>query len=439
MSFTRYPTYTDSGVDWLGEVPGHWSLKPIWTYFRRVKRTGFEGEQLLSVYRDHGVVPKASREDNFNKPSDDLSTYQLVVPGDLVINKMKAWQGSVAISQNRGIVSPAYFVYAAVHDSDSRYLNYLMRSLRYITGYLTVSKGIRVNQWDLEPELHSRLPLLVPPAQEQECIADFLGRETAKIDALVAGQRRLMELLKEKRQAVISHAVTKGVNPDAPKKGSGIEWLGDVPAHWAVRSVRRVSAFLTSGPRGWSEKLGEEGRLFIQSGDLDDSLQIDFSAAKRVQVGEDAEADRTRLLEGDVVVCITGAKTGNVAVCAGLPELAHINQHLCLIRLNESILPAFLGAFLKSSAGQTYFDLSQYGLKQGLSLQDVRDSTILVPPLDEQASIVEFIAKETKKFDALSAAADRAVNVLQERRSALISAAVTGQIDVRGFVDQEAA
>lgn len=128
MTFPRYADYKDSGVEWLGEVPGHWAEKPLWTLFRRTKRVGFADETLLSVYRDFGVIPKSSRDDNFNKESEDLGLYQLVHPGDLVINKMKAWQGSVAVSGFRGIVSPAYFVYEALHKENSRYLHYLMRS-----------------------------------------------------------------------------------------------------------------------------------------------------------------------------------------------------------------------------------------------------------------------------------------------------------------------
>jgi type I restriction enzyme S subunit len=183
-----------------------------------VKRTGFAEEQLLSVYRDYGVIPKASRDDNFNKPSDDLYSYQLVQSGDLAINKMKAWQGSVAISSFRGIVSPAYFVFKPNHHEEPRYLHYLLRSAEYTAGYLSMSKGIRPNQWDLEPQEHSRMPVLIPPRPEQLAIATFLDRETAKIDALVEEQKQLIELLKEKRQAVISHAVTSpSYSPKLPK------------------------------------------------------------------------------------------------------------------------------------------------------------------------------------------------------------------------------
>ncbi|CAK6692456.1 Type-1 restriction enzyme EcoKI specificity protein [Cyanobium usitatum str. Tous] len=439
MTHKRYEKYIDTEEAWLGSHPSHWARKPLWTLFRRVKRQGFESEELLSVYRDHGVIPKSSREDNFNKPSDDLSAYQLVEPGDLAVNKMKAWQGSVAISKHRGIVSPAYHVYTSLHSENQRYLHYLMRCDRYITGYLAISKGIRVNQWDLQPEYHSRMPVLLPPLNEQLGIASFLDRETAKIDALIAEQQRLIELLQEKRLAVISHAVTKGLNPNAPMKNSGVEWLGEVPEHWDVCRVKAVSVFTTSGPRGWSERVGDVGALFVQSGDLTDVMGVDFANCKRVQVGDDAEASRTKLLDGDLVVCITGAKTGNVAVCESVPESSYVNQHLCLIRPGEGVHPRFLAALLKSGCGQTYFSLAQYGLKQGLSLEDVREAPVALPPLDEQDRICQWLRGVSSRYLPLESESQRTISLLQERRSALISAAVTGQIDVRGQVPEAVA
>ena len=231
-----YPTYRPSDVEWLGEIPEHWRLQPLWTMFRRSKRTGHEKCELLSVYRDYGVVPKSSRDDNFNKPSEDLSTYQLVQHSDLVINKMKAWQGSIAISEHLGIVSPAYHVYVGDHCNDDRYLHHLFRSGPYVAAYQRISKGIRTNQWDLEPEEFSRIEILLPPLAEQHAIAAFLDRETAEIDSLVAKKERLIELLQEKRTALISRAVTKGLDPDVPMKDSGIEWLGEIPVR-----IRRAS------------------------------------------------------------------------------------------------------------------------------------------------------------------------------------------------------
>jgi type I restriction enzyme S subunit len=282
-------------------------------------------------------------------------------------------------------------------------------------------------------EKYANLILPIPSPYEQQAITNFLDLETAKIDGLIEEQRRLVELLKEKRQAVISHAVTKGLNPNAPMKPSGIEWLGDIPEHWEVKRLKTVSIFITSGPRGWSDRISESGELFIQSGDLNDSLGIDFNNSKRVIVGNDAETFRTRLLDGDIVVCVTGAKTGNVAFCSIVPGVAYINQHLCLVRPNDQILTEFLGIHLKSDLGRTYFDVSQYGLKQGLSLEDIKEAPVIVPDLNEQRQIIAHIKSVTNEFEILISEAEKSITLLQERRTALISAAVTGKIDVRGL------
>ena len=178
----------DTGIDWLSQIPAHWKVVPFWSEFSRQKSVGHPTEELLSVYRDYGVVPKSSRDDNNNKASEDLSTYQLVEQGDLVINKMKSWQGSIAVSQYRGIVSPAYFEFKHCGKSYSPYLHYLLRSQPYITAYKSTSKGIRLGQWDQDPDALRGIRVVTPPLPEQERIADYLDRETGRLDALVAEQ-----------------------------------------------------------------------------------------------------------------------------------------------------------------------------------------------------------------------------------------------------------
>ncbi len=198
----------DSGVEWLGEVPAHWQIKPLWSVFKPIKRTGFVNEQLLSVYRDYGVIPKSSRDDNRNRASDDLSPYQLVEPDNLVTNKMKTWQGSIAVSEHRGIVSPAYFVYEAIEPLFGRFIHHLMRSSPYITGYMSISKGIRVGQWDLDQEHFRVFPILFPSLIEQKAIVKTLDSETARIDLVITKTQRSIDLLKERRAAFITAAVT---------------------------------------------------------------------------------------------------------------------------------------------------------------------------------------------------------------------------------------
>jgi type I restriction enzyme S subunit len=432
MSFPRYPAYKPSGVEWLGEVPEHWASRRLGFFFaERREKVSDKDFQALSVTKD-GIVPQLDTA----AKTDDGDNRKCVRTGDFVINSRSDRKGSSGLSRLDGSVSLICTVLRPQESVQGGFIHHLLRSVSFQEEFYRFGKGIVADLWSTNYSAMSGITLAMPPLEEQESIASFLDHETAKIDALIAEQQRLIELLQEKRQAVISHAVTKGLNPDAPMKDSGVEWLGEVPEHWDVCRVKAVSVFTTSGPRGWSERVGDVGALFVQSGDLTDVMGVDFANCKRVQVGDDAEAARTKLLDGDLVVCITGAKTGNVAVCESVPDSSYVNQHLCLIRPGEGVHPRFLAALLKSGCGQTYFSLAQYGLKQGLSLEDVREAPVAIPPLDEQDRICQWLRGVSSRYLPLEAESQRTISLLQERRSALISAAVTGQIDVRGLVPE---
>lgn len=438
MSFPRYEEYRASGVEWLDGVPRHWRMPPLLAVAsqRDESNAGMIERNLLSL--SYGRVVRKDIASNDGLLPASFESYQIVRSGDIVLRltDLQNDQRSLrtALVEEQGIISPAYLALRP-RDVESRFLAYLLRAYDSMKVFYSMGGGLRQSMKFADLK---RLPVLVPPCPEQQSIANFLDRETSKLDLLIVQQQRLIELLKEKRHAIISHAVTRGLDPSTAMKQSGIDWLGDVPAHWSIRRVKTVAGFVTSGPRGWSERVGVEGALFVQSGDLGDDLRVNLAACRRVRVADDPEAVRTRLRAGDVVVCITGAKTGNVAVCASVPEAAYINQHLCLVRPDPVILPAFLGAMLKSTLGQTHFALSQYGLKQGLSLDDVKATPVTVPPMAEQVAITEDLAARSLALEDVAAAAERAARLLQERRIALISAAVTGKIDVRSLVNAEA-
>ncbi|HEX7859115.1 MAG TPA: restriction endonuclease subunit S [Verrucomicrobiae bacterium] len=434
MNFPRYPKYKDSCVDWLGPVPEHWGLLPCRAivHERSARNEDGKSENYLSLMANVGIIPYAEKGDIGNKKPEDLSKCKMVNRGDFVINSMNYGIGSYGVSAYDGICSPVYIVLTPQSHVVRPGFAFRVFENRAFQGFAqSFGNGILEHRCSINWDVLKGISVAVPPQPEQDAILNFLDRETAKNNALIAEQQRLIELLREKRQAIISQAVSKGLNPNAPVKPSGIEWLGDVPAHWQVRRVKAVASFITSGPRGWSERVGEQGALFVQSGDLDDALGIRFEGLRRVIVHEDAEAARTRLQSGDVVVCITGAKTGNVAVCANAPEPAYINQHLALIRPARCISPEFLATILKSDLGRTYFDVSQYGLKQGLSLENVKDAPVLVPPIQEQVAIVNHLTSHGNALQRLVVSGERTIELLQERRAALISAAVNGQIDVR--------
>lgn len=337
--YKAYPEYKDSGVEWLGEVPNHWKTVSISRLFSRIKRTGYTEKELLSVYRDYGVIPKSSRDDNNNKPSEDLSPYQLVEPNDLVMNKMKAWQGSIAISEYEGIVSPAYFVYkpnnVLFELAYPRYVHYLLRNPIYVTQYLSRSKGIRVNQWDLDPDEFRNIELLLPDKTEQEKIYSFLDHETAKIDNLIEKQQQLIELLKEKRQAVISHAVTKGLNPDVPMKDSGVEWLGEVPDHWELVPLKYLCNFSGGGtPTKDNLSYWQGGTVpWVSPKDMKSfwiSETQDYVTPKAV-----SESSTNYIEEGSLLMVVrSGILQRNIPVAINIVKVT-MNQDMKALRFNE--------------------------------------------------------------------------------------------------------
>jgi len=198
MDFPRYEAYRESGVEWLGEIPSDWSLETIRAVTQLKSEKGQPNLQVLSVYREYGVIPKDSRDDNHNATSLDTTGYKVVNEGDLVVNKMKAWQGSMGVSEHKGIVSPAYITCRV--DADRvypKFLHYLLRSQQYIGVYNALSYGVRVGQWDMHYEDFKHIPLPLPDRTCQERIATFLDRKTAEIDEAIAKKQRLIELLKE--------------------------------------------------------------------------------------------------------------------------------------------------------------------------------------------------------------------------------------------------
>lgn len=435
MQFKQYPSYKNSGVEWLGDVPEHWQQKPIWSLFKRIKRTNFPTERLLSVYRDYGVIPKDSRDDNHNRASEDLTPYQLVCANDLVINKMKAWQGSIAISELRGIVSPAYYIYQPKAEYHSKYIHFLIRSAYYIQSYKNYSKGIRVNQWDLENEAFTHIDLLLPSLDEQQKIVAFLDTETARIDNLIAKQEKLIELLEEQRKSIISHAVTKGLNPNAPMKDSGVEWLGKVPNHWMTPSSKHLLEIpITDGPHE-TPNFVDDGVPFI-SAEAISKGKIDFDK-KRGYITPELNAIYSKKYSPkieDIYMVKSGATTGKVAMVE-TTETFNIWSPLAVFRCNKNkVLPKFLLAVFNSSHFYDALVLNwSYGTQQNIGMGVLSNIEIPCPPLKEQAEIIQHLDVQNTKFDKLIDTQSQLIEKLKEYRSSIISHAVTGKIDILEF------
>ena len=439
--YQAYSDYKNNGSKWFGNLPGHWAEVPLkfqCTYNDEVLPESLNDDYEIEYVDIGSVSPSEGIKKLERMPFGKAPSRarRIARDGDVIVSTVRTYLEAIAPikSPPENLVVSTGFAVVRPRDCLCKdFAAYALRAKGFIEEVVARSVGVSypaINASELV-SIYSPVPSLV----EQEKIANFLDHETAKIDTLIDKQQLLIKLLKEKRQAVISHAVTKGLNSDAPMKDSGIEWLGEVPEHWEVVRVKQISNYITSGPRGWSDFINEEGKdIFLQSGDLNNEQEILPQKAKKVIAPQGAEGVRTKLRKGDVVVCITGANTGRVAVVESLPTTTYINQHLSLIRpIQNKINSKFIGYALSSQGGRSYFDLTQYGLKEGLSLSNVAEAPLAFPPLGEQIEIVEVLRTKLRSFSKVIRNAEVQIDLLQERRSALISATVTGKIDVRNW------
>ena len=427
MSFPHYPTYKESGSDWLGEVPEHWEIRRL--KFLCSIQTG-DKDTVDSI--EDGCYPffvRSQTVERINSVTFDCEA--VLTAGDGVgVGKVFHYHNGPFDFHQR--------VYMMNHFKkvSGKFLFHFLKENFY---KVALEGGAKSTVDSLRRPLFTNFLVSVPPAEEQRMIVEIVERESSKIDELVAEQQRLIELLKEKRQAVISHAVTKGLNPDAPMKPSGIEWLGDVPEHWKVCAYRHlVSRVVVGIAEAATHAYAEEGVPIVRSTNIK-SGQIDESDMLFIKPEFAEKLESKALHAGDIVTTRTGA---NVGVSAVVPRSLHMSQ--CFTLLISSPLPdcnpEFYNHFINSLPGRLYVELTAWGSGQhNISVPILQEMHTVHPTLMEQNEIVAHIDESSCRYDALINEAKRAIDLLQERRTALISAAVTGKIDVRGLAQTEAA
>lgn len=439
MSFPAYPGYKHSGVELLGELPEHWTLKRFKNVFEeRAERSADGLEELLSVSAYFGIKPRSESRDEGDHLSraESLEGYKVCHPGDLVINIMLAWSRGLGFSWQSGIVSPAYCVFHVTDGSSPKFLDYLVRSDECIRYFKTHSAGIMDSRLRLYPESFGRLFTAIPPTCEQTQIARFLDHETARIDALIEEQHRLIELLKEKRQTVISHAVTKGLDSTVTMKDSGVDWLGEVPAHWVVGPLRWYATIQGGIAKGKDYEGRETVSLpYLRVANVQNGF-VDLTEVKEISVLE-SEVERYSLRSGDVLMNEGGDndKLGRGTVWQGQIEPCLHQNHVFAIRPNDLLSAEWLTAFTQCDQARSYFFLNS---KQSTNLASISASNVMslalpIPSVAEQKEILSVLNEGRVAHEELVNLATSTVEFLQERRSALISAAVTGKIDVRGW------
>jgi type I restriction enzyme S subunit len=436
MSAGRYPSYRSSGAGWLGEVPSHWDVHAGRRLFALKRDPALETDEQLSATQKHGVIPQSL----FMKMEDQKVTlaisgtdnFKHVEPDDFVIS-LRSFQGGIEHSKYRGCVSPAYTVLRPILEQEPRYWSYLLRTNEYIAALNSITHGIRDGK-NISFDQFGSLALPQPPLCEQVDIALFLDRETAKIDALIEEQQRLIELLKEKRQAVISHAVTKGLDPSAPMKDSGVEWLGQVPAHWEVAPLKVIAScnddtIDENTPPDFEMAYIDISSVSEESG-IESVAEISFSEAP--------SRARRKVQHGDIILSTVRTYLRAIAPIKNPPENLIVSTGFAVVR-PKNCDSDWLGYAMKTHGFISRVIANSVGVSYpAINASDVMRFNVPVPTVKEQKAITAYLNERLNQLASLSFEAKAAIALLQERRAALISAAVTGKIDVRGLVAENA-
>lgn len=433
-----YSSYKDSGIAWIGQIPSHWEIKGLRSYLTMISEKGHGDKQLLSVTREQGVIVRNtdSKEENHNFIPDDLNGYKLVKKGQFAINKMKSWQGSYGVSEYEGIVSPAYFVCDLTFPYKP-FFSMAIRSKAYIPFFTQYSKGIRVDQWDLSPLALKSIPFIEPPVDEQEAIVRFITEKSEKIDRYIAEQERLLATLDELRQAEIARAVTRGLNPDAPLRDSGIDWIGQIPAHWEIAPMRSCFSF-SKGLTITKANLVEKGIAVLSYGQIHNKINTGVHISEdmiRFVPDSYLESNPECLLQkGDFIFADTSEDIEGSGNCAFNDFDGNIfaGYHTVIARPLNLPYPKYTAYLFQSKSWKEQVHQNVNAVKvYSINRTILRKTSILMPPLDEQQAIVEYLDAKTAKIDSMKADIQRQIGLLKEYKQRIIADAVTGKIDVR--------
>jgi type I restriction enzyme S subunit len=419
-----YTEYKQSGSKWLGAVPVKWEVRNLRTLISKRSERNRANLPLLSVARERGVFirSRTDADENHNVIPDDLSNYKVARAGNLVINKMKAWQGSMGIAPCDGIVSPAYFVFEfqiANHAFGQR----LLRSKPYVAHFGQASDGVRVGQWDLSIPGMRQIPVLVPSEEEQASIVRFLEHANRKIDGFIRAKRKLIGLLNEQKQAIIHRAVTRGLDPDVPLKPSGVPWLGDIPVHWGI--VRNMALF------AHRVESGIAGLPVLQV-----SLRSGITAEELDQFGRPKRliADATkykRIHQGDVAYNTMRMWQGAVGVS---PSDGLVSPAYVVLKPRQDTCPEFYDFIFHTEVYKQQVNRQSTGIvsdRNRLYWDSFKEMPNLTLPRVEQEEIVAFIVDKTAHINTAITRTEREIALMQEYRTRLTADVVTGKLDVR--------
>lgn len=432
MKYKAYTQYKQSNIDWVSEIPNSWQILPAFSVVKNTCIKNVDGTEDNVLSLSYGNIVKRNLDDNFGLLPESFNTYQIVLEGNIILrltdlqNDKKSLR--VGYVTQKGIITSAYLKIACSKSINPKYAYFLLHSYDLTKVFYGMGGGLRQS---MKFDDLKRLPMIIPSYSEQLSIVRFLDAEVEKIDRLIDKQEQLIELLKEKRQAVISHAVTKGLNPDVKLKYSGIEWLGNFPEHWEVTRLKYECSNIVDCLHSTPEYSDIGQFPAIRTADIISGF-LDVENAKKVSLEVFLERNsRLTPLPGDIIYSREGERFG---IAAFVPEEAKVclGQRVMLFRVKKCSLYYMWAINATSTYEQALQDVIG-ATSPHINVETIKNFHLPRPPIKEQEEISEYIQVKINKFDKLVVIASKKISLLQERRSALISSAVTGKIDVRNW------
>lgn len=426
----------ETGFFWLLKVPRAWCVVRGKDLFRKMSLPVRDDDEVVTCFRDGlTTLRKNRREDGFTFALKEIG-YQGVRIGHLVVHAMDSFAGAIGIADSDGKCSPVYSICAAKHHAVTHlpFFSWVLRDMA-MSGYIqSVAKGIRERSTDFRYSEIEDAYFSLPSLEEQRRIATWLDIQSHRIDKRRELLAKKRELLGDLRTNLISETLASGLR-EQEKATTGLPDIPVLPVGWKASHAKRLLRFITSGSRGWAEYYADEGDFFLRIGNLTrETIELDLSDVQHVALpSKAAEGKRTRIREGDMLVSIT-ADLGSIAVAPRLTTPAYVNQHIALCRPKDSVHPRWLGyAMLSQQTKRQMMNSGYGGTKIQLSLDDVRNVWLAVPPPDEQREIAAFLDARLNKIARQIALIDQLDDLLQQQRKAIIHEAVTGKIDLSAY------
>ena len=415
----------DSGIEWIGEIPENWEVKPIKQILceRKESNNPIKSDFILSLTNDRGVIPYHTKGDVGNKSKEDITGYKLVYPNDIVLNSMNVVIGSVGLSNYFGLVSPVYYMLYTRNKKDNiKYFNYIFQSKEFQGKLKGYGNGIMDIRMRIPMSKLNTVLIPLPSEDEQTLIADYLDNKVNEIDNIISKTQETIEEYKKYKQSVITEAVTKGLNPNVEMKDSGIEWIGEIPKHWEIQNLNQIFYQL----KNKNNDLIEQNLLSLSYGNI---VRKDINS-KEGLLPENFSGYNI-IDKGDIVLRLTDLQNDHTSLRTGLAkERGIITSAYITLRSKESSNTGYFHLYLHSFDIYKGFYGMGSGIRQNLTYDGIKYLKVLVPPLKERQEISDFCNSKIRKIDNLITKKQELITQLESYKKSLIYEYVTGKKEV---------